>query len=93
MILNVIGFEKAGIYRSGKPAICGQPKAPATVAAHADDIGAELYQVGIQYDYQVIDEHPLVLESWLLSFRRASDSIIAFAKCSYCVYGIGNAHI
>jgi len=51
--INVIGFEKAGIYRSGKPAICGQPKPPATVAAHADDIKAEFYQVGIQYTYAV----------------------------------------
>ena len=51
--INVIGFEKAGIYRSGKPAICGQPKPPATVAAHADDIQAEFYQVGIQYTYDV----------------------------------------
>jgi len=51
--INVIGFEKAGIYRSGKPAICGQPKPPATVAAHADDIRAEFYQVGIQYTYEV----------------------------------------
>ncbi|MDK9736488.1 bifunctional tetrahydrofolate synthase/dihydrofolate synthase [Vibrio sp. D404a] len=50
--INVIGFEKAGIYRSGKPAICGQPKPPATVAAHADDIRAEFYQVGIQYTYE-----------------------------------------
>ncbi|MGR5449716.1 bifunctional tetrahydrofolate synthase/dihydrofolate synthase [Vibrio sp. PNB22_3_1] len=51
--INVIGFEKAGIYRSGKPAICGQPTPPATVAAHADDIGAEFFQVGIQFDYQL----------------------------------------
>ncbi|MGF1773381.1 bifunctional tetrahydrofolate synthase/dihydrofolate synthase [Vibrio maritimus] len=50
--INVIGFEKAGIYRSGKPAICGQPKPPATVPAHADDIGAEFYQTGIQFDYK-----------------------------------------
>ncbi len=50
--INVIGFEKAGIFRSGKPAICGQPDSPATVAAHADDIGAKLYQVGINYHYQ-----------------------------------------
>ncbi|GLT17391.1 bifunctional folylpolyglutamate synthase/dihydrofolate synthase [Vibrio zhanjiangensis] len=55
--IEVIGFEKAGIYRSGRPAICGQPKAPSTVAAHADDIGAELYQVGIQYGYQMVDEN------------------------------------
>ncbi|GAB7220528.1 bifunctional tetrahydrofolate synthase/dihydrofolate synthase [Vibrio comitans] len=49
--INVIGFEKAGIFRSGKPAICGQPNAPMTVAAHADDIGATLYQVEYQYSY------------------------------------------
>ncbi|NVC93584.1 bifunctional tetrahydrofolate synthase/dihydrofolate synthase [Vibrio natriegens] len=54
--INVIGFEKAGIYRSGKPAICGQPLPPATVAAHADDIGAEFFQVGIQFDYKLTDK-------------------------------------
>ncbi len=53
--INVIGFEKAGIYRPGKPAICGQPTPPATVAAHADDIGSEFFQVGIQFNYQVTD--------------------------------------
>ncbi len=55
--INVIGFEKAGIFRTGKPAICGQPKAPSTVAAHADDIDAELYQVGIQYDYALTENN------------------------------------
>ncbi|PMH40575.1 bifunctional folylpolyglutamate synthase/dihydrofolate synthase [Vibrio sp. 10N.286.49.B3] len=55
--INVIGFEKAGIYRSGRPAICGQPNPPATVAAHADDINAEFYQVGIQYTYQQSENH------------------------------------
>lgn len=49
--INVIGYEKAGIFRSNRPAVCGQPKAPATVAAHADDIGAKLHQVGIQFSY------------------------------------------
>lgn len=51
--IEVIGFEKAGIFRSDKPAICGQPQPPASVAAHADDINAKLYQVGYQFDYQV----------------------------------------
>ncbi|CAH8193039.1 bifunctional tetrahydrofolate synthase/dihydrofolate synthase [Vibrio aestuarianus] len=54
--INVIGYEKAGIYRSGKPAICGQPKPPATVAAHADDIGAQLHQVGIQFSYKLVSD-------------------------------------
>lgn len=52
--INVIGFEKAGIFRSEKPAICGQPSPPATVAAHADDISATFYQVGIQYHYETL---------------------------------------
>ncbi|MCG9656257.1 bifunctional tetrahydrofolate synthase/dihydrofolate synthase [Vibrio mediterranei] len=55
--INVIGFEKAGIFRSGKPAICGQPKPPATVPAHADDIKANFYQTGIQFDYKLTSEH------------------------------------
>lgn len=50
--INQIGFEKAGIYRSGKPAICGQPSPPATVTAYADEIKADFYQTGIQFDYQ-----------------------------------------
>jgi len=51
--INVIGYEKAGIFRPNKPAICGQPNPPASVAAHADDINANFYQVGIQFQYQV----------------------------------------
>ncbi len=51
--IEVIGFEKAGIFRSGKPAVCGQPEPPASVAAHADDIDAKLHQVGYQFDYSV----------------------------------------
>ena len=48
----VIGTEKAGIYRSGKPALCGDPKAPETVAAYADKIGAEFYQAGAHFSIE-----------------------------------------
>src|SRR5690606_9475360 len=30
--IEVIGYEKAGIFRAGKPAVCGQPNPPASVA-------------------------------------------------------------
>ncbi|ATF09113.1 bifunctional tetrahydrofolate synthase/dihydrofolate synthase [Candidatus Enterovibrio altilux] len=50
--IEMIGFEKAGIFRANKPAVCGEPEPPASVAAHANDIGAQLYQVGYQFDYQ-----------------------------------------
>jgi len=49
--INVIGYEKAGIFRANHPAICGEPTPPGSVAAYADEIHAELYQVGIQFNY------------------------------------------
>ncbi|OCH17541.1 bifunctional tetrahydrofolate synthase/dihydrofolate synthase [Aliivibrio logei] len=55
--INVIGFEKAGIFRSDKPAICGQPNPPSSVAAHADDINADLHQVGYQFTYKVNEDN------------------------------------
>jgi dihydrofolate synthase/folylpolyglutamate synthase len=37
-----IGFEKAGIYRAGRPAICTDPIPPASLLRHAEAIGADL---------------------------------------------------
>jgi dihydrofolate synthase/folylpolyglutamate synthase len=37
-----IGFEKAGIYRAGQPAICADPVPPASLITHATTIGADL---------------------------------------------------
>jgi dihydrofolate synthase/folylpolyglutamate synthase len=54
--INVIGYEKAGIFRANRPAICGQEKPPATVPAHADDIGAEFYQAGIDFTFKAESE-------------------------------------
>ena len=33
---EAIGFEKAGIFRAGKPAICADPEPPASLVAHVD---------------------------------------------------------
>lgn len=41
-----IGFEKAGIYRLGKPAICGDAHPPHTVPDGAHKCGAEYLQIG-----------------------------------------------
>lgn len=46
-----IGFEKAGIFRSGKPAICGDPNPPETLLAHAAEIGASLKLIGRDYGF------------------------------------------
>ena len=37
-----IGYEKAGIYRSGRPAVCGDPDAPKMLLDYAAEIGAHL---------------------------------------------------
>jgi len=37
-----IGFEKAGIYREGRPAVCADPEPPASLVEHAEHIGAAL---------------------------------------------------
>lgn len=47
-----IGFEKAGIYRAGVPAICGDPEPPATLVDHARSIGADFRQVGEQFRFR-----------------------------------------
>ena len=44
-----IGFEKAGIYRAGRPAICADPAPPASLRGHARQIGAELR--GVEQDF------------------------------------------
>lgn len=47
-----IGFEKAGIYRAGKPAVCGDPMPPKSLIAHAEAIGADLWLMGRDFNYQ-----------------------------------------
>ncbi|MBD5800746.1 Bifunctional protein FolC [Azoarcus sp. Aa7] len=46
-----IGFEKAGIYRAGRPAICSDPMVPATLVEHARGIGADLKLVGEDFGF------------------------------------------
>jgi dihydrofolate synthase/folylpolyglutamate synthase len=46
-----IGREKAGILRAGKPAIIGDPMPPASVIAHAESLGADLWRFGQDFNY------------------------------------------
>lgn len=48
---EAIGFEKAGIYRPGKPAICGDPMPPQTLVGHARNIGADLRVSGQDFGF------------------------------------------
>ncbi|MDO8306153.1 bifunctional tetrahydrofolate synthase/dihydrofolate synthase [Herminiimonas sp.] len=46
-----IGFEKAGIFRAGKTAICGDPVPPASLVEHAEKIGADLWLFNRDFNY------------------------------------------
>nr|WP_320135188.1 bifunctional tetrahydrofolate synthase/dihydrofolate synthase [uncultured Amphritea sp.] len=45
-----IGYEKAGIYRSDRPAVCGDPCAPQKLIDHATAIGAKLFLRGRDFN-------------------------------------------
>ena len=47
-----IGFEKAHIYRSGRPAICSDPAPPQSLLDHAAAMGADLWRFGRDFNYQ-----------------------------------------
>jgi dihydrofolate synthase / folylpolyglutamate synthase len=47
-----IGWEKAHIARKGRPFICADPEPPATVAQVATQIGADIWQLGVDFNYQ-----------------------------------------
>ncbi len=46
-----IGAEKAGIFRGGRPAICGEGDAPAGLLRRAEEIGAKLHLIGRDYGF------------------------------------------
>ena len=46
-----IGWEKAHIFRPGRPAICSDPVPPASLVEHARSIGADLWLHGRDYDH------------------------------------------
>lgn len=48
-----IGREKAGIFRAQRPAICGDPQPPASIAQTAQQIGATLLQLDRDFHFSV----------------------------------------
>lgn len=48
---EAIGFEKAHIYRAGRPAICADPMPPESLLLHAQSIGADVWRFGRDFNY------------------------------------------
>lgn len=49
---EAIGYEKAGIFRSGKPAVCADPELPESVREHAQAISANCYEMGTAFQLE-----------------------------------------
>lgn len=47
-----IGFEKAGVFRPHRPAVCGDPEPPQKLLEHARSIASQLCCVGQGYRYE-----------------------------------------
>ena len=48
-----IAYEKAGIFRSGVPAVCGDVEPPESIADVAGKVDAKLYQLNENFSYKV----------------------------------------
>ncbi|MDB5798557.1 MAG: folC [Paucimonas sp.] len=48
---EAIGFEKAGIFRAGRTAICSDPQPPRSLVEHAEKIGADLWLFGRDFNF------------------------------------------
>lgn len=67
-----IGFEKAGIFRTGRPAICGDADPPQRLIEHAQSIGADLQVIGRDFGFERQEGQ------WQFRGRRGKRSSLAF---------------
>jgi dihydrofolate synthase/folylpolyglutamate synthase len=47
---EAIGHEKAGIMRTGRPAVISDPLPPQSVLDHAKEVGADVWRVGVDFN-------------------------------------------
>jgi dihydrofolate synthase/folylpolyglutamate synthase len=77
-----IGFEKAGIYRPGKPALCADPNPPQSLLDHAAAIGADLRLIGRDFGFErpsaETSENRLQWRWWCRSGERVIKRALAY---------------
>lgn len=52
-----IGYEKAGIFRADKPALCGDPEPPESLVRHAHELAAPLLVRNRDFQLDVASDH------------------------------------
>lgn len=66
---EIIGVEKAGIARAGRPVVSADPQPPQSISTSTNNVGARLWQVGEQWHWRVADEH------WSLILRDETGAV------------------
>lgn len=75
---EAIGYEKAGIYRTGRPAFCADPQPPATLLAHAIAIGADLRLFGRDFGFSRDTENRQQWHWWCRSTAQIIRRTLAY---------------
>ncbi len=75
---EAIGFEKAGIFRPGRPAFCADPRPPQALLDHAAAIGADLRLIGRDFGFERDRENRLQWRWWCQSGGRVVKRALAF---------------
>ena len=73
-----IGFEKAGIFRPGRPALCADPDPPRRLLEHAAAIGADLRLIGRDFGFERDAENRLQWRWWCRSGDRVVRRALAY---------------
>lgn len=83
--LSVIAYEKAGIYRAGKPAVCGQIDPPLSLKQHAEKLKAPLYLKSDHFNFEVSES------TWTFTGRQADASMLEWSDLPLPSLPIENA--
>ncbi|MDO4907565.1 bifunctional tetrahydrofolate synthase/dihydrofolate synthase [Neisseria sp.] len=62
--IEAVGYEKAGVFRSGKPAVCGQNPPPESLRRHAESIGANLLLAKRDFGFSRLEQ-----QQWSFHFH------------------------
>lgn len=66
--VEAAAYEKAGVFRSGKPAVCGQNPPPESLRRHAESIGAPLLLAKRDFDFSRLEQQ------WSFHFHPAAET-------------------
>lgn len=69
--IEQVGFEKAGIFRANRPAICGENPPPQRLVQHANEIGANLLLMKQDFQFRQLEQQ------WSFQFTPRSGSLKA----------------